>query len=490
MHYRRNWKNTTVAEFKAFLAIIICLGYIQFPRREVAFDQTSGLGCRFIYKLMSEERFSHLLRAWHWENYNDYTADEIIAHKQRDAFWPITEFSELLSDAFEAMWCLTQGCDIDEGGIPWRGRHRYRCFNNMKPWPFHFKIFSLNDATNGYQKCFYLYRGKSEVRPPGVSATTYPIMKLFSLKQEHRNKGHILATDNWYSSLDVAMSVALSGNYFVGTIKTNKLGLPAEGKFPKTGNGKRLRGVLQQMTSTFQQFTFYFTAWMDKKPVHMLSTIPSAISSCIRQVKQGANALWTRMQFPIPAIIKIYNKFMGGTDGFDWRIASFRPKITTKSWVPKVLIHLLNASMVNSYLLYKWHYGKLGTVDEKRFPLSEYVELIIAELAEEFINSKIQTTAASLGSNTRTKRSWNLDAFRTSGQHFPVQTLILNSENREKSDNKYRRSDCIMCHRRVPTSCEQCGIFLCLDAPVDYENCWKQFHTKKNIMTCVRHPCL
>ena len=129
-------------------------------------------------------------------------------------------------------------------------------------------------------------------------------------------------------------------------------------------------------------------------------------------------------------------------------------------------------------------------MDEKRFPLSEYVELIIAELAEEFINSNIQTTAASLGLNTRTKRSWNLDAFRTSGQHFPVQTLILNSENRDKSDNKYRRSDCIMCHRRVPTSCEQCGIFLCLDAPVDYENCWKQFHTKTNIMTCARHPCL
>ena len=88
------------------------------------------------------------------------------------------------------------------------------------------------------------------------------------------------------------------------------------------------------MASTFHRITFYFTAWMDKKPVHLLSTISSAISTCLRQVKQGAEAAagWTRIH---PAIIKIYNKFMGGTDGFDWRIASFRPKITTKSWVPK-----------------------------------------------------------------------------------------------------------------------------------------------------------
>ena len=149
MYYRNNWTALTTAEFKAFIAIIICLGYVTFPRREVAFDKESGFGCSFIYNMMSESRFSYILRAWHYENYDEYTPEEIAANKQRDAFWPVTVFAELLSSAFEAMWNLTQGCDIDEGGIPWRGRHRYRCFNNSKPWPFHFKLFALNDAING-----------------------------------------------------------------------------------------------------------------------------------------------------------------------------------------------------------------------------------------------------------------------------------------------------------------------------------------------------
>ena len=44
--------------------------------------------------------------------------------------------------------------------------------------------------------------------------------------------------------------------------------------------------------------------------------------------------------------------------------------------------------MVNSYLIYKWHFGKLGKLNEKRFALSQYVELIMYELADEFIQSK------------------------------------------------------------------------------------------------------
>lgn len=142
--------------------------------------------------------------------------------------------------------------------------------------------------------------------------------------------------------------------------------------------------------------------------------------------------------------------------------------------------------MVNSYLIYKWYHGKLGTVDEKRFALSEYVELLMAELAEEYVESSIQVTAASLGSNARTKASWNRDQYRRVGAHWPTQGLVA-GENRDKSDSKFKRSDCIMCHKRISTQCEQCGIFLCLDAPANSENCWKQFHTAKNIMICKHH---
>ena len=288
----------------------------------------------------------------------------------------------------------------------------------------------------------------------------------------------------------MALLVTMSGNHFVGTIKTNKIGLPNDGKFPKTGPGKKQRGILKQMVSTWNGMACYFTAWMDKKPVHLLSTIMSKASTCFHQVKQGAEAAatWSRVQFLIPSIIKVYNKFMGGTDGFDWRIAAFRPKIITKSWVPKVLCHLLNAAMVNSYLIYKWHYGKLGELNEERFHLSEYVKIIMNELADEYIQSKVLITGLIVQeTNTRSKASWNKDRFRRVGAHFPVQNMISSESSREASDNKYRRRKCIMCHRKVSYQCEQCGVFLCLDAPTGKANCWKQFHTEKDIMHCLHH---
>jgi hypothetical protein len=488
IYYRRNWKNLTIGEFKAFLAIIICLGYIQFPRREVAFEKTGGFGCKFIYDLMSEDRFSHILRAWHYENYNAYTDVDIVEFKRRDAFWAVTSFAELLSKSFEAMWNLTQGCDIDEGGIPWRGRHKYRCYNNAKPFPFHFKIFSLNDAMTGFQKAFYLYRGKSEQRLGNYPATAWPIFKLFTSKVEHHGKGHILATDNWYTSIHVASMVAATGNYFVGTIKTNKSGLPAEGKFPKTGRGKKQRGVMSQMSSIYQGITLYFTAWMDKKPVHLLSTIYSNISTCMRRVKDDVTDAWTRVQFNLPAIIKIYNKFMGGTDGFDWRISCFRPKIITRSWVTKVFCHLLNASMVNAYLIYKWHHGKLGSIDAARFPLSEFVEMIMHELSNEYLSSLVLSTPNRFEGNWRTKSSWNREPFRRAiGMHWPRQNMVPINGDEANDISKYFRSRCIMCRRKVSTTCEQCEVFLCLDAPKDFENCWKQFHTKIDIIRCPHH---
>jgi hypothetical protein len=49
-----------------------------------------------------------------------------------------------LSSAFLKEFHCPQFIDIDEQSIPWKGRHKCRCYN--PPEKFHFKIFALNDA--------------------------------------------------------------------------------------------------------------------------------------------------------------------------------------------------------------------------------------------------------------------------------------------------------------------------------------------------------
>ena len=66
----------------------------------------------------------------------------------------------------------------------------------------------------------------------GVSATLYPIIKLLD-HDIYKGKRHIIATDNWYTSIDVLKFVKSLNAEYLGTIKTSKRGLPQEGIFPR-----------------------------------------------------------------------------------------------------------------------------------------------------------------------------------------------------------------------------------------------------------------
>ena len=109
-------------------------------------------------------RFEQILKAWHYENYMEYTAEEIKQLKALDPFWPIASLEKDLNARFGAMMKPGQFLDIDEQCIPWKGRHKCRCYNKSKPVKRHFKVLSLNNSAlcNGYQKQFYIYRRKAD----------------------------------------------------------------------------------------------------------------------------------------------------------------------------------------------------------------------------------------------------------------------------------------------------------------------------------------
>jgi hypothetical protein len=115
-----------------------------------------------------------ILKAWHYTDYAQYTAEEIVTLKQADPFWPVASLEEDLNVVFGRNYNPGQCVDIDEQCIPWKGRHKCRCYNKSKPIKRHFKVLSINDSRSVYQHGFYLYRGKQENRPANVSASSYP----------------------------------------------------------------------------------------------------------------------------------------------------------------------------------------------------------------------------------------------------------------------------------------------------------------------------
>ena len=194
---------------------------------------------------------------------------------QNDGFWAVAPFCDQLSEKFHHYYKCGQFMDVDEMCIFYKGRHRCRVFNPLKPNKYHLKAFCLNCSKTGYTKKFYMYRGKDETRPAGVTAMEYPVQKLCA-NAGFNHRGFIIGLDNWYTSLPLCIFMLTQlGIHVVGTVKTNRAGLPADGKFPYKGPLVRPRGTLQIKKAQVGPHTdqiVYLTAWQDSKPVHILST--------------------------------------------------------------------------------------------------------------------------------------------------------------------------------------------------------------------------
>jgi len=242
-NFESNWKQFTLSEFKSFLAIILVLGLIPVSSRDSVWGE-NGLGIPLIKSIMTKARFNQILRAWRYEDESGLTAEQIALNVKESPFWYVKNFVEALRNKFQAMYTLGQKVDIDVQCIPWKGRHIARCYNPKKPEKWHCKCYALNDSSTGYMHNVYLYEGSAENRPNDVPATLHPIHKLFQPIEKYYKKNHVVATDNWYTSLAVLKYVRDDlCNDFVGTCKISKKGIPKDGIFPKVGRGKQQRGA-------------------------------------------------------------------------------------------------------------------------------------------------------------------------------------------------------------------------------------------------------
>ena len=471
-NFASNWKPFTESEFKTFLAIILVLGLIPVSSRDSVWDE-NGLGIPFIKSIMSKRRFNQILRAWRYNDESGLTADQIKNYVKDSPFWYVKSFVDTLREKFRAMYMLGQKVDIDEQCIPWKGRHIARCYNPKKPEKWHFKCYALNDASTGYMHNVYLYEGSAENRPANVPATLYPIHKLFQPIEKYYNKNHIVATDNWYTSLAVLKFVRDDlCNNFVGTCKTNKKGIPKDGIFPKVGRGKQQRGACRQMMQNSNGKFAYFISWQDNKPVHILSTIKSGLRECQRRVQNDYNNRWERMAFQQPSIIKTYNTRTGGTDSFDQRLSYYRPSLKTRRYPPRVFVHFLNASVVNAYIIHR-EYHKT----EKTFQLRNFIENLVFELAPQADNLASQGVPPIF---KRRKIQWEQQRIRLDKNEIHAPFI---EELPDKALNiKHFRSRCVICQNKSNVRCLTCGAYLCVKGKysdgIHEVTCWMKFHTK------------
>ena len=128
---------------------------------------------------MTRDRFDNILKCRRFIDYCASTNEMLNSLRASDPFWAVPGFCDELSTPFGLLWNPGQLLDIDEQTVPWKGRHRCRCYKKpKKPKKWHPKVYCLNDSQIGYLLNF----------PYAIGAGKVP------------SNGHILFTDNWFTS--------------------------------------------------------------------------------------------------------------------------------------------------------------------------------------------------------------------------------------------------------------------------------------------------
>ena len=151
--------------------------------------------------------------------------------------------------------------------------------------------------------------------------------------------------------------------------------------------------------------------WKDKKFVHLLTTMPatSECSTVTRAVKEKGK--WVQKEVQRPAIVELYNKFMGGVDLADQRVRSYQRNTKTYVWYMKLFFYFVEVAIMNAYLLERKspHHNPPAT-QKARLMLPFCRELIKKLIGGRFYRRKQQNNPQSLPD----------EGFNLSLGHFPV----------------------------------------------------------------------
>jgi hypothetical protein len=479
---RRNWRPLSIPELKTFFAIVLFLGIIVFPSRALIWD--SQYGSQWVMQMMRSNRFEDILACLHWTNTIGISQRERDAKSKENCYWSIQGFLDGMAERCLALFNPGQKLDVDESCFSFLGRFRARCFNPNKPDPYHLKAFCLNDAITGFCCNFFMYQGKDEVRPEGLSATEYPVIRLTD-PHKFQNKNHVMATDNWYTSILLALRLFKRLIYLIGTIKAIRQGVPKEIVIKKKG-AKMPRGFLQMMSTDVtvdgRLCTLTFSAWMDNKPVHMLSTIPTTTATKVQRVGKTAGGEYLGLVWiGIPTVIVYYNWTMGGTDRWDQMIKYYKTNVRTKRWQTRVIFHFTNGMMVNAHILWKL-VNNLKRGDDG-FTLLSYMRSVIDGWAtpqipvQESVGAYMQSRVYAPGCHNPIilkESTTNLEEYKAAvdlADGEEAQVLMKKTKVCHRRTCKWGE-----CHVKVNTKCEQCNVHLCLGDGSNNESCWSKFH--------------
>ena len=190
----RKWKEITLKEFKAFLALEIAMGLVHKPTLRSYLGKTFWLiRTPGFSSILSRDRYELIRSFLHFCNSDD------AEDNKDDRLFKIRKVLDKVEALYSKYYTSDKEICIDESMIKFKGRLFFKQYLPNKPsakWGV--KIWSLCDSRTGFLLRFQVYTGKeiSKVAKEGLSTRVFK-----SLLEGFYDKGHVCYMDNFYSSV-------------------------------------------------------------------------------------------------------------------------------------------------------------------------------------------------------------------------------------------------------------------------------------------------
>lgn len=424
------FKNTDTEEINKFLGLCLLFGTSKFSVLRDAFSNNPLYYYPIAKKIMSGRRFEQLLNCFSVE----YSEKIVVADGPMKKIEPVYT---MLIDNFQKAFYPHIELSLDESLLLHRGRLCFRQYIKGKKAKYGIKFYELC-SPDGYVLNIEMYKGKQFSSGALTSKIDSLVLRLMT---PYLNKGHHLIMDNYYNSVNLSNLLLNHKTHTTGTLRSNRRGNP---KYVVQKKLKRGDHIWKRQNKV------YVSKWKDKRDVLCITTNyqPKMIVS---KNKYG-------QEKPKPIEIAKYNEFMSGVDRADQMISYYSCPRKSAKWYKKVIFHLLDVAVWNSFYIYKQHF------DCPDFRFKVYRDLLIKDLikipknttATEFFQLKNKSRKSSRGEDLREG-------------HFEEPIPLPPNYKRQK---KFK--NCVQCYKqktRKQTSiqCQTCKVPLC---PL----CFKDYH--------------
>jgi DNA excision repair protein ERCC-6 len=422
----------TFEDMKCFIAILYLTGYNTVPSRHLYWNTELDVQNQMITNAMRRDRFTCIMRSLH--------CCDLGTVDPSDKMFKLRPLIELIKQNFSSNFVPTKNLSFDESMIKYFGKHGCKQFIRGKPIRFGYKVWCLN-AENSYLCNFEIYAGKNcdkDANPLYDKAFGKPAAVFVRMvdKINHPTLRYHFFFDNLFTSLNLLSHLQMKGYYGTGTVRANRVpklaGLPTKEIMKKEIRGKYAFKLSQDGLSVIK--------WLDNSVVTVASNAYGV--EPLGSVRRYSSKTKKVETIKCPHSIKMYNKYMGGTDRMDEDVNAYRIAIRGKKWYWPIFTWLLDVCMNNAWVLHR------NTNNNNKITNLQFRREVVLHYLKTY--GKERKTSGRIP-------KYNSVQFDNGG-HF-VQYIDGNKRHRCQGET---------CKSSLRTECVTCNVGLCIGCFVSY----------------------